>query len=59
MAQESKEIKDKAVSVINILNTMAELEEFNGLTVQRIYENWYNLKKQLNLLLAEEEKKDA
>ena len=59
---EKDEIKDKAISIVSVLQTMADLEEFNGLIEPKIYENWYELKRQLrDALLAEapkvEEKK--
>ena len=46
---ENKETKDKArsVDVMSLLSDMAELEEFNGLIESKVYENWYELKRQL------------
>ena len=32
---------------MSLLSDIAELEEFNGLTESKVYENWYNLKRQL------------
>jgi len=58
MAQET-EMKDKAISVTSILSTMSDLEEFNGLTEPKIYENWYELKRQLRDALFAELPKEA
>lgn len=56
---EKQEVKDKAISVSSVLGTMSDLEEFNGLTEQKIYENWYELKRQLReAFLAEAPKEE-
>lgn len=59
MAEKQEEIKDKAISVVSILTTMADLEDFNGVTEHSIYQNWYELKRQLrDALLAEMPQED-
>lgn len=59
MVEKQEEIKDKAISVVSILTTMADLEDFNGVTEQSIYQNWYDLKRQLrDALLAEISKEE-
>ena len=61
--KESKE-KSRAADVLSILEDMTNMEDFNGLTEAKIYDNWYELKRQLRDSLfvempeaAKEEKK--
>lgn len=53
---EDKENKDKAwaVDAISVLQTMQDLEEFNGLTEERIVGNWYVLKGQMKDIILSE-----
>lgn len=56
--KEETEIKDKAISVMSILQTMTDLEDFNGVTEQSIYQNWYELKRQLRDAFLAEQKEE-
>lgn len=58
MAEKQEEIKDKAISIVSILTTMADLEDFNGTIERSIYENWYELKRQLREALFVEMPKE-
>ena len=56
------EEKSRAVDIINILEAMSELEEYTGTTKDKIYDIYYDLKRQLRNALVveapvEEEKK--
>ena len=46
---ENKESKEKAraADVLSILEDMTNMEDFNGLIESKIYESWYELKRQL------------
>ena len=58
---ENKETKEKsrAADVGSILMDMNELEEFNGLTESKVYDNWYELKRQLRDALIVEMPKEV
>ncbi len=43
--KEGKE-KARAVDVMSVLETMSELEEYNGTSIRKIEDNWYTLKNQ-------------
>ena len=46
--------KSRALDALSILETMQELEEYNGITEEKILDNWYALKGQVrNALVAE------
>ena len=45
--KKDSEEKSKAVDVMSLLQDMKELEEFNGVIESKIYENWYEIKRQL------------
>ena len=53
---ERKDTKDKgrAVDIMSLLQDMSDLEEFNGLTESKVYENWYELKRMLRDSLISE-----
>ena len=52
------EEKARAVDVESILDSMSELEEFTGTTQAKIYDLYYEMKRQLrNALVAEPEVK--
>lgn len=54
--------KARALDVLSLLETMAELEAFNGTTKEKIVDNYYEVKRQLrDALIVEakpEEKKE-
>ncbi len=53
------EDKSRAVDVMSLLETMQELEEYAGTTQTRIYEAYYEIKRQLrNAMVAEIETKE-
>jgi len=57
---ENKEKKEKAraIDIMSLLETMSELEEFNGVTSEKITDNWYEIKRQLrSSLVAKAEKR--
>ena len=54
--------KENAVDAMRILETMSELEEYNGTTEARLVDNWYRLKGEIkNAVLAvpEDPKKEG
>ena len=54
----NKNEKGRAVDVMSVLDTMAELEEYYGATQEKLIDNWYELKRQLrNILTVQIEKK--
>jgi len=57
---ENKEKKERqwALDALSVLDTMSEYEEYNGTTESRIYDNWYNLKRELVKIISTEIKKD-
>lgn len=56
--KEKKE-KAKAVDVLSMLDSMAALETFNGVTKEKCVENWYEIKRQLrDVLLVEKDAKE-
>lgn len=50
---EEKKQKEKLIKPASVILEMEELERFNGTTEQKIVENWYELKRRLASLLAE------
>jgi len=52
---ETKEIKEKSITITSIYATMQELEELYGVTEQQIYQNWYELKRRLVAAELQEE----
>ena len=52
--------KAKAVDALSVLETMSELEEYNGTTAHKILDNWYEVKRELRNILSVEvpEKKE-
>ncbi len=53
--KEGKE-KARAVDVMSVLETMSELEEYNGTSTRKIEDNYYALKNQLREALVAEVK---
>ncbi len=43
--KEGKE-KARAIDAMSVLETMSELEEYNGTSIRKIEDNWYALKNQ-------------
>ncbi len=41
------EVKGRAVDIESLRNTLSELEEYSGLTQEKVYEIYYELKRQL------------
>lgn len=53
------EEKSRAVDVMSLLETMSELEEYTGTTESKIYEIYYEVKRQLrNAVVVETEKEE-
>ena len=52
--------KAKAVDALSVLETMSELEEYNGTTEEKVVDNWYEVKRELRNILSVEvpEKKE-
>ena len=50
--------KAKAVDAISMLETMSELEEYNGSSMEKIYDNWYEMKRELSKVITVEVKKE-
>ena len=42
-----KKKQERAVDIMSVLETMAELEDYNGVTLEKLQENWYEMKRQL------------
>ena len=53
--KEGKE-KVRAVDAMSVLETMSELEEYNGTSPRKIEDNWYALKNQIREALIVEVK---
>lgn len=53
--KEGKE-KVRAVDAMSVLETMSELEEYNGTSTRKIEDNWYALKNQIREALVAEVK---
>ncbi len=53
--KEGKE-KARAVDAMSVLETMSELEEYNGTSPRKIEDNWYAIKNQLRESLVVEVK---
>ena len=51
--KEGKE-KARAVDAMSVLETMSELEEYNGTSIRKIEDNWYALKNQIREALVAE-----
>ena len=51
--KEGKE-KARAVDAMSVLETMSELEEYNGTSQRKIEDNWYALKNQIREALVAE-----
>ncbi len=50
--------KAKAVDALSVLETMQELEEYNGSTAHKIFDNWYEIKRELRNIILTEVKKE-
>lgn len=49
--------KAKAVDAESVIDTMEDLEQFNGTTENKLVDNWYEVKRELKgIVLAEIEK---
>ena len=55
--KEGKE-KARALDVMSVLETISELEEYNGTYPRKIEDNWYLLKGQIREALVTEIKKE-
>ncbi len=53
--KEGKE-KARAVDAMSVLETMSELEEYNGTSQRKIEDNWYAMKNQLKEAMIAEVK---
>ncbi len=53
--KEGKE-KARAVDAMSVLETMSELEEYNGTSQRKIEDNWYAIKNQLREAMVAEVK---
>ena len=61
--KENNNRKAMAIDALNILDTMSEMEEYTGSTKDKIYDIYYELKRQVRQIVTaeppkEEEKKD-
>jgi len=58
---ENKETKEKAVAtdVLSVLAEMGELEDYNGVTQEKILDNWYEMKKRLTQAIMDYKKDEV
>ena len=45
-ADKEKKNESRAVDAMSALETMDELESYNGVTVEKLQDNWYEMKRQ-------------
>ena len=57
---EDKENKTKTITIeaTSILQSMQDLEEYVGVTSDKIHDNWYELKRQLREVIVAQLQKD-
>ena len=45
-ADKEKKKQERAVDAMSVLETMDELESYNGVTLEKLQDNWYEMKRQ-------------
>lgn len=57
MPEDGKKQKKKLIEPESLLVEMEELERWNGITEAKIAENWYELKRRIAKVIAENQEK--